>query len=220
MPGQDRLKPQLRRHGIDRRSPCQQLPGRHGGGLQRDPVRRVLYAKIPRAQARRGFRMGLDDDAPVGMVGDRPGQHGGKGPLLHPPKPHGRIPPHLIDHQHIAGVRQGQRRVMQIVFRQVRGDQPGNSDLRPRHQGGVIQRMGGQQMLQIRRGGGVEMHAAPVDQQTQRRLSRSPRMDRAQKRILNPQQRGPSAVRHRLAAPRQRALAPHRHSVAGTGQPQ
>jgi hypothetical protein len=53
VPGQDRLEPHLRGHGIDRDRPFQQLPGRDGRGQQRNTALCVARPVMARPQTQR-----------------------------------------------------------------------------------------------------------------------------------------------------------------------
>jgi len=80
---------------------------------------------------------------------------------------------------------------------------------------GVVEGMGGEQMLQIRGRAAVEMHAARVEEEAERRLAaRAGRKERAQEGVLDPQKGRPRARRDPFAAPGGRALPPDADHVA------
>ena len=84
----------------------------------------------------------------------------------------------------------------------------------------VVKRLGRQQPLQIGRRTAVEMHATPVDQQAEGRLSPPTGMEGAQEGIFYPDQRRPRPLGHAFAAPGVRRLPPDAHKVVGAGHTQ
>ncbi len=216
MAGEDRLDPQGRGPGVNRRRAVQQVPGadrRSQDGYARP---RVIRPEMPASCACRGCRVGLDHNRQARMQVARRGQHGAKRGVACPQQ--GRIPRGLVDDQHERTARQavGQwcRGVEGIVLRQVPMAQRRDGILCACRQARVIQRVRGQQRFHIGRRGGVKMHPGPVKQQPQRRRGGAG-MDRPQERILDPQDRVPGPRRHRLAPARCRAAAPDAHPVIG-----
>ncbi len=95
--------------------------------------------------------------------------------------------------------------------------QLGNGATGAVQQGGVVQRMGGQQGFKIRRRAGIEMHAGLINQQAQRRFSVAAGMDRAQQGVLDPEQRCAGFFGHRLATVGIGDAAPDGDQIVGFG---
>ena len=112
VPGEDRLEPQLRRHGVDGDGTVQQPPGRDGVGQQGDAAGGVGRAEMAGAVACAGFGMALDHDAGGGMIGQRLTQHPAKGGGIGDRG----VAKGLVDDQHIAGGGWGQVWVVDVVF--------------------------------------------------------------------------------------------------------
>ena len=84
----------------------------------------------------------------------------------------------------------------------------------------IIQRVGGEDMFQIGRGKGIEMHTAPeINLKSKRRLSLPARMERAQESILQPNQRNARICGGFLASRGIGRLPPYGHRVTRLRQP-
>ena len=160
------------------------------------------------AMAGGGFGMGLDDDAGAGIFGLRMHQHLAEGGGRGAPVRDRGVAPCLVDHQHVGAFGHLRLGVEGVVFRQMRVADALCQGAGAVQQGGVVQRVGGKQMFQIRRPGAVEMHPAAVQAQPDGRRARPPRQDRAQEGVLDTQHRRPGAPCHRLAARRGGACPP------------
>jgi hypothetical protein len=219
---EDRLEPHLRGHAIDRDRPLQQGPRIDGAGDERDLVRLVLLAEIPRTMPGGAFGVGLDDDAGGGVILLRPVEHLTERIRIRPAMGDRGIAPRLVDHQHVAGGRGLRARVVTVVLRQPRLLQPRDPAAGAIQQGGVVQRMLLQKHFQVGGRGGVEIDPAHVGHQPKRRLPLPPRIHRPQKGVLDPDQRRTGCLRHRFAAPGIGRPPPDRHAVplAHPAQPQ
>ena len=81
----------------------------------------------------------------------------------------------------------------------------------------VIQRMGGQDVLKVRRPGGVKMQPRVIDKQAQRRTAGAAWVKRSEKRIFDSHQRDIVFLGHGRAAVRCASGPPHGDGVPRTG---
>ena len=213
VPGEDGLEPQLRGHRVDRRRAFHQHPRGQRIGAEADAVACGLGPVMAGAMAAGGFRVGLDDDARAGIFFLRQHQHFAERPVRGTAKPDRGIALRLVDDQHVTRRRRGQRGIDGGVFGQVVVAHPGDGIAGAVEQGGVVQRMGGQQVFEIRGLAAVEPRAAPVYGQPKRRLTGATGMERAQERILDPDHMRACGFGSLLAARRIGAVAPDQNVV-------
>ena len=218
MTGEDRLEPHLRGNGIDGDGPLQQAPGRDGGIVKGDAGGKMRRIEMARAQAEAGFGMGLDQDRGCWMVVAGAGEHVLKGGGIGPRTAQRGISAGLVDQQDIAGRRRGEGGIVEVVFRQIRRDQPLHPHPRAVQKDGVIQRRGGKEAFQKRGPGGIEMHAKRINQKAERRIAHAAGAERAEEGILDADQGCLATGGHRLAPPGGGGLAPDHDAFARARQ--
>ena len=167
--------------------------------------------------ALRRLGMGLDQDARAGIVLLRPVKRLAKRIRIGAAVFHRCIATCLVDHQHISRLRRLQVGIDGEILGQMRLAQPLDPAPRPVQQGGIVQRMIGQQVFDIRRLRRIEMHAPRVDHQPQWRLARPPGEKRPQERVLDPHDPRARRLGHRLAPRGIGRPAPDRDQVVGAG---
>lgn len=188
---------------------------------QADAALRILGAVMAGALARDGLGVGLDENARAGVFLLGEDQHLAEDMGTHARQPHRGIAAQLVDHQHIAGRRGWQIGVMGVVFRQIERGQTRHPVMRAAQQVAVIERGFGQDPLQPRGAGGVEMHAQMIGDEAQRRAPAPPSgMERAQEGILEADQPGGAARGNRFGTPGGGAGAPEPDQIALPGQAQ
>ena len=186
--------------------------------------RRILRAVMPGALASAGFGMRADQNAGLAVDFLGADQHfakqsvglQGAGLVAMGQR---RIAAHLVDHQNIARFGGRQTRVVLVVFRQMQRTNPRLCDASAGHQSTVIQRMRGQQGLQVGRDRWIIIHAAAIQQQTHRRLfSCSARRQRADERVLDPPERRAAPLRQGFGPVGARAVPPGQDRIPRLGQ--
>ena len=120
MSGKDGLKSHLAADGVNACGTLKQLPRADRIDDQADTIIAILWAKIPFPQSLRRFRVGFDQHphARVFLLGKD--QHFTERAAVGTTGTNRGIATCLVNHQHIARVRQGQVNACGIVFRQMR----------------------------------------------------------------------------------------------------
>lgn len=174
------------------------------------------------------FGMGLHQNRCAGVFLRRIGQHLAE---LGPASPHQRsIPLGLVNHHDIARGWRFDVRINGGVFPEMPVFQAVDGVARPVQKCRVIQRVCRQQRLKVRRRVAVEMHAAFVEVQANRRGgAHTVRVHGPQERIFHRQNGGIGPTGYRLASPCRWGASPDADPIVGpghangdvpTGQPQ
>ncbi len=177
---------------------------------------RVAVVEVARAMTEVGFRVGPDDDPRARVFFLREDQHLAERALRRPAIGDRRIAAGLVDDQHIAGFGGAQGGVGQVVFRQMMVFQPLDAFAGAGKDRAVVQRVVRQDVFQVGRDRGIEMHAAPVEHQAQRRFAAiASRTDRPQEGVLDTQNGRVGRACDSLAARAGRAAPPDADQIAG-----
>ena len=132
---------------------------------------------------------------------------------------HGRIAACLIDDEDKARLGEGEVRIRGRELGEMGARHGVDGGLGTGQERGVVEGMCGEQGLDVRGGGGVEMNAGLVDQEPQCRFTRAAGEERAEESVLDADQGSARAGGQCLAPMGPGALSPDADGVARAGRP-
>ena len=193
--------------------PGQKAVGAERRGQQHVTRTEVGLGQVAGTEASGCFGMGLDDDRPAGVVGAGAVEERKEGLARGAAGAQRCIALGLVDDKYVTGRWGAEVGIMGIVFRQVCAANPVHGRACPGQKLRIIKRMGGQQRFKIRWLAGVEMHARPIEQKTDRRFAVATGQDGAEEGILDIQEPTAGPGGDGVSAPCCRAVAPDRDDV-------